>query len=176
MLGIVAGVVGAIEPPIFYGIRDLFRALKVPNHVKPALGGLLMGLVALVAPETLSTGYGWIQKVITGGHIGWSLIFLALLKILAMSFTISSGGCGGVLGPNVYIGGMLGAWLAYAGSQVFPDAGLNTAAFTFVGMAAVFAGVARVPVATLIMVAEMTGGYGLIVPSMLATSPPASRL
>src|SRR5262249_40649919 len=59
-LGIVAGIVGAIEPPIFYGIRDLFRGLKVPNHIKPAIGGLLMGLLALVVPETISTGYGWV--------------------------------------------------------------------------------------------------------------------
>jgi CIC family chloride channel protein len=169
-LGVAAGVVGAIEPPIFYGIRDLFRSLKIPNHVKPAIGGLLMGLLALVVPETISTGYGWVQKAMTGNYIGWSLIFLALAKILAMSLTISSGGSGGVFGPNVYIGGMVGAWVAFAMDRLIPGAGLSPAAFAVVGMAAVFAGTARVPIATLIMVAEMTGGYGLIVPSMLATT------
>jgi len=168
-LGILAGVVGAIEPPIFYGIRDLFRSLKIPNHVKPAIGGLLLGLLALIFPEVISTGYGWIQKAMTGNYIGWSLIVLALVKIIAMSLTISSGGSGGVFGPNVYIGGMLGAWVAYAADQILPGVGLNTSAFAVVGMAAVFAGTARVPIATLVMVAEMTGGYGLIVPSMLAT-------
>ncbi len=170
ILGVVAGIVGAIEAPIFYGIRDLFRALKIPNHVKPAIGGLLMGLLALVVPETISTGYGWVQKAMTGDYIGWSLIFLALAKILAMSLTISSGGSGGVFGPNVYIGGMVGAWVAFVADHFIPGAGFNTAAFAVVGMAAVFAGTARVPIATLIMVAEMTGGYGLIVPSMLATT------
>jgi CIC family chloride channel protein len=169
-LGLVAGIVGAIEPPIFYGIRDLFRSLKIPNHVKPAIGGLLMGLLAVIVPETISTGYGWVQKSMTGGYIGWSLIFLALAKILAMSLTISSGGSGGVFGPNVYIGGMVGAWVAFAMDQLIPGAALSPAAFAVVGMAAVFAGTARVPIATLIMVAEMTGGYGLIVPSMLATT------
>jgi len=170
ILGIVAGIVGAIEPPIFYGIRDLFRGLKVPNHIKPAIGGLLMGLLALVVPETISTGYGWVQKAMTGDYIGWSLIFLALAKILAMSLTISSGGSGGVFGPNVYIGGMVGAWVAFVMDQFIPGADFSPAAFAVVGMAAVFAGTARVPIATLIMVAEMTGGYGLIVPSMLATT------
>lgn len=170
MLGVVAGIVGAIEAPIFYGIRDLFRALKIPNHVKPAIGGLLMGLLALGVPETISTGYGWVQKAMTGDYIGWSLIFLALAKILAMSLTISSGGSGGVFGPNVYIGGMVGAWVAFVADHFIPGADFNTAAFAVVGMAAVFAGTARVPIATLIMVAEMTGGYGLIVPSMLATT------
>ena len=169
-LGVVAGVVGAIEPPIFYGIRDLFRSLRIPNHVKPAIGGLLMGLLALIVPETISTGYGWVQKAMTGDYIGWSLIFLALAKILAMSLTIASGGSGGVFGPNVYIGGMVGAWVAFAMDRLIPGAGLSPAAFAVVGMAAVFAGTARVPIATLIMVAEMTGGYGLIVPSMLATT------
>jgi len=168
-LGCLAGVVGAIEPPIFYGIRDLFRSLKIPNHVKPAIGGLLLGLLALIFPEVISTGYGWIQKAMTGNYIGWSLIVLALIKIVAMSLTISSGGSGGVFGPNVYIGGMLGAWVAYAADQIIPGIGLNTSAFAVVGMAAVFAGTARVPIATLVMVAEMTGSYGLIVPSMLAT-------
>jgi CIC family chloride channel protein len=169
-LGIIAGVVGAIEPPIFYGIRDFFRSLKIPNHVKPAIGGFLLGLLALVVPEAISTGYGWIQKAMTGNYVGWSLILLALVKILAMSLTISSGGSGGVFGPNVYIGGMLGAWVAYVADQLFPDMALNPAAFAVVGMAAVFAGTARVPIATLVMVAEMTGGYGLIVPSMLTTT------
>ena len=168
-LGVVAGVIGAIEPPIFYGIRDLFRALKIPNHIKPAIGGFLMGLLALWLPETISTGYGWVQKAMTGDYIGWSLILLALAKIVAMSLTISSGGSGGVFGPNVYIGGMVGAWVAFVADRLIPGAGFSSAAFAVVGMAAVFAGTARVPIATLIMVAEMTGGYGLIVPSMFAT-------
>lgn len=169
ILGVVAGVIGAIEPPIFYGIRDLFRAVRIPNHIKPAIGGLLMGLIAVFVPETISTGYGWVQKAMTGDYIGWSLILLALAKIVAMSLTISSGGSGGVFGPNVYIGGMVGAWVAFVADRFIPGAGFNPAAFAVVGMAAVFAGTARVPIATLIMVAEMTGGYGLIVPSMFAT-------
>ncbi len=170
VLGIVAGIIGAVEPPVFYGIRDLFRSLKIPNHIKPAIGGLLMGLLAIFVPEVLSTGYGWVQKAMTGNYVGWSLILLALAKILAMSLTISSGGSGGVFGPNVYAGGMLGAWVAFVTDHFIPGANLNPAAFAVVGMAAVFAGTARVPIATLIMVAEMTGGYGLIVPSMLATT------
>jgi CIC family chloride channel protein len=170
VLGVVAGVVGAIEPPVFYGIRDLFRSIKIPNHVKPAIGGLLLGLLALMVPEILSTGYGWVQKAMTGDYIGWSLIFLALAKILAMSLTISSGGSGGVFGPNVYIGGMVGTWVAYVADKFIPGAALSPPAFAIVGMAAVFAGTARVPIATLVMVSEMTGGYGLIVPSMLATT------
>jgi len=169
-LGIIAGIIGAIEPTIFYGTRDLFKRLRIPNRYKPALGGLLMGLLALVVPQTLGSGYGWVQKAMTGGYVGWALIFFALAKIVAMSLTISSGGSGGVFGPNVYIGGMVGAWVAFVLDQMIPGAGLSPSAFAVVGMAAVFAGTARVPIATLVMVSEMTGGYGLIVPAMLATA------
>jgi CIC family chloride channel protein len=170
ILGVTAGIVGALEPGIFYGIRDLFRKIRLPNHIKPAIGGLLMGLVALAFPQVTSTGYGWVQMAMTGGYIGHLLILLVFAKILAMSLTISSGGSGGVFGPNVYIGAMLGGWVAFIMDQWFPAAHFSPAAFAVVGMGAVFAGTARVPLATLIMVAEMTGGYGLIVPAMLASA------
>ena len=170
ILGIAAGIVGAVEPSIFYGIRDLFRRIPLPNHVKPALGGLLMGLLAMAFPQTTSTGYGWVQMAMTSGYVGHILIALVFVKILAMSLTISSGGSGGVFGPNVYIGAMLGGWVAFVMDHWFPAAHFVPAAFAVVGMGAVFAGTARVPLATLIMVAEMTGGYGLIVPAMLASS------
>jgi chloride channel protein, CIC family len=106
----------------------------------------------------------------SSGYVGHILIVLVFVKILAMSCTISSGGSGGVFGPNVYIGAMLGAWVAFVMDQWFPAAHFSPAAFAVVGMGAVFAGTARVPLATLIMVAEMTGGYGLIVPAMLASA------
>lgn len=170
VLGVVAGLIGAIMPPIFYGIRDFFKRLRVMDHLKPAIGGFLMGMLALAVPQALSTGYGWVQMAMTSNYVGWSLIFLALAKILAMSLTISSGGSGGVFGPSVYIGGMVGAWVAFVVDRALPGAQLNPSAFAVVGMAAVFAGTARVPMATLVMVAEMTGGYGLIVPSMLAAA------
>jgi CIC family chloride channel protein len=169
-LGVAAGVVGALQPPVFYGVRDLFGRLRIPRHLKPALGGFGMGLVAMAFPETLATGFGWVQMALTGGYAGYTLFLLVCAKIVAMSLTISSGGSGGVFGPNVYIGGMLGGGVAYALNAWFPAAHFPPAAFVVVGMGAVFGGTARVPISTLIMVAEMTGGYGLIVPSMLATS------
>ena len=170
LLGIVAGVVGAIEPAVFYRTRDLFQRLRVPRHIKPAIGGFLMGLLGTLWPETLSTGYGWVQMTMTSGYVGHILLVLVFAKVLAMSLTISSGGSGGVFGPNVYIGAMLGGWIAFVMDQLFPGIHVLPSAFAVVGMGAVFAGTARVPLATLVMVAEMTGGYGLIVPAMLASS------
>ncbi len=169
-LGIAAGIVGAAEPPVFYGLRDFFQRMRLPRHLKPAVGGLGMGLLAMAFPQTLSTGFGWVQMALTGGFAGYTLLLLVCVKIVAMSLSVSSGGSGGVFGPNVYIGGMLGGGIAYTLNAWFPGAQFPPAAFVVVGMGAVFAGTARVPISTLIMVAEMTGGYGLIVPSMLASS------
>jgi chloride channel protein, CIC family len=170
ILGVAAGVVGAIQPTVFYGVRDAFARLKLPRHLKPAIGGLLMGLLAMAFPQTLATGFGWVQMALTGGYTGYVLLILVIAKILAMSLTVASGGSGGVFGPNVYIGGMLGGGIASVMNVWFPGSHFLPTAFVVVGMGAVFAGTARVPVSTLIMVVEMTGGYGLVVPSMLASA------
>jgi CIC family chloride channel protein len=170
LLGVLAGVVGAIEPSIFYGLRDAFKRLPLPLHLRPAVGGLLMGLLAVAFPPVLSTGFGWVQMALTNNFVGHYLVLLVFAKILAMSLTISSGGSGGVFGPNVYIGGLLGGWTAHVVYGWLPAAAVYPAAYVVVGMGAVFGGTARVPLSTLIMVVEMTGGYGLVVPAMLATS------
>jgi len=161
VLGLAAGMLGAILPTVFYRTRDAFRALKIRPQLKPALGGLLTGLIALAVPQVIGGGYGWVQAAIDGQLSLWLLLLLIVAKPLALSFTVASGGSGGVFAPTLYIGAMLGGLLA----QV---AHLPMAPFVIVGMAAVFAGAARVPVATLMMVTEMTGGYKLLVPAALA--------
>ena len=160
-LGIVAGLVGVLLPEIFYRVRDMFQAIHIPPHVKPAIGGLGVGLLGLVLPQVLGGGYGWIQEAIDGRLALTLLAVLMFAKILALALTISSGGSGGVFAPGLFIGAMLGGVAAKIFHQ--PDA-----AFVIVGMAAVFAGAARVPIATLLMVTEMTGGYQLLVPAALA--------
>jgi chloride channel protein, CIC family len=161
LLGIASGVVATILPEVFYRIRDAFLALRIPPWIKPAIGGLLLGGMALVLPQVLGGGYGWIQEAIDG-QLAFRLLFVLLAaKMLAMAFTVSSGGSGGVFAPSLFIGSMLGGLLAAAAHQ--PAAGL-----VVVGMAAVFSGAARVPIAALLMVAEMTGGYQLLVPAALA--------
>jgi len=168
VLGIFTGVVGAALPSIFYYAKEFFDGLKIPRMLKPALGGLLLGILAMFLPQLLGGGYGWMQMAIDGKLGMGLLLLLALGKIVALSLTISSGGSGGVFAPSLYSGAMLGAFIATAANQIVPGEHLNVAAFSVVGMAAFFAGAARVPIATLLMVSEMTGGYGLTVPLMLA--------
>lgn len=161
VLGITSGFIAIILPFVFYGVRDLFHKISVPPHLKPAIGGFGLGLIALFLPQVLAGGYGWIQEAING-NLGATLLLLLLFsKILAFSLTVSSGGSGGVFAPSLFVGAMLGGFL----SKIFHQ---PSDAFVIVGMTAVFGGAARVPVATLLMVPEMTGGYQLLVPASLA--------
>jgi CIC family chloride channel protein len=163
VLGGVAGLVATLLPMAFYRIRDAFHAIPIPPHVKPAIGGLGVGLLALALPQVVGGGYGWIQEAIDGRLVTGLMLALIFGKILALSLTISSGGSGGVFAPSLFVGAMLGGFLA----QLFHQ---PPAAFVVVGMAAVFAGAARVPIATLLMVMEMTGGFEMLVPAALAVT------
>lgn len=170
----------------FYGVHALFAKLKLPRVLKPALGGLLTGAIALAiyfafkgsGAETqkdglsvLSYGYGFLQKVI---HPEGATLSIALLlvvgfgKILTTSLTISSGGSGGVFGPSMVIGGCLGAVVGLTMHKLMPgivDAD-RVVVFTILGMAAFFSATANTPVSTLIMVSELTGSYSLLMPAM----------
>ena len=161
LLGIASGIVGTILPNVFYYTRDLFKKIPIKDHFKPAIGGLGVGLIALALPQVLGGGYGWIQKAINGQLAVSLLLILLFAKMIAFSFTVSSGGSGGVFAPALFVGAMLGGLFAEIVHQ-------PPAAFAVVGMAAVFGSSARVPIATLLMVTEMTGGYSLLVPAALA--------
>ncbi len=162
-LGLAGGIIAVLIPVIFYHTRDLFHQLPVPPHIKPAIGGLLVGLMALVLPEILSGGYGWIQLAMNGDMALDLMFVLIFAKMIAMSLTVGSGGSGGVFAPSLFVGAMLGGVLA----EVFDQ---SSAAFVLVGMAAVFSGAGRVPIATLFMVTEMTGGYHLLAPAALVVT------
>lgn len=171
LLGLVCGLVGFIYPKIFYGIRDrVFHRLPIPRWLKPAVGALALGALSIGYPPVLGMGYGYVQQAIDGQFtIGFLLLF-PFLKILATSLTISSGGSGGVFGPSLVIGGGLGAAFGRIMAQVAPGLAPPQAACIMVGMGGFFAGVAKVPFASVIMVMEMTGSYGLLVPSLLTAA------
>lgn len=170
VFALICAVVGYIYTLTFYGLRDrLFHKLPVPRFVKPAIGGLMVGVIALELPHVMSGGYGWIQEAIDG-DMGWTwrmMLLLCLGKILATSCTISSGGSGGVFAPSLFIGAMLGGAFGQACQTMFPDMITRPEAFVLVGMGGFFAGVARVPLTAMLMVCEMSGNYGLLVPLML---------
>jgi CIC family chloride channel protein len=171
VLGIVLAVVGVIYVKVFYGMRDhIFKPMPIPTWTKPAVGGLLLAIIALAVPQVMGGGYGWLQLTLDNELPLKILILLLPAKILATSFTISSGGSGGVFAPSLVIGGVTGAVFADLVQRVAPQLAPQSAACVLVGMGGFFAGVAKVPIASLIMVAEMSGNYGLLVPMMLVSS------
>lgn len=174
ILGILCAVTAILFVVIFYGLRDkIFKPLKIKPHFKPAIGGLLVGIIAIIFPEVLGTGYGWTQIAINGDIVKMSILLmmvLVLAKILATSFTISSGGSGGVFAPSLVIGAMVGGAFGQIMELVFPTIITQPGSYALVGMGALLAGVAKVPIAAIVMVSEMAGNQNLLAPMMVAST------
>jgi CIC family chloride channel protein len=154
----------------FYTVHRFAKALKVPNHIKPALGGLCAGVIGFFLPQTLAFGYGFAQMALDNQLPTLLLLGLALGKILTTSFSIGSGGSGGVFGPSVVIGGALGGAVGRIFHTIMPGIVTQPGAFVVVGMAGFFAGVSNAPISTIIFVSEMTNSYHLLLPSLLVCS------
>ncbi len=169
IFGVVCAAVGYVYIKVFYDLaRDrFFRRLKFTKALKPALGGLMIGTIALFTPQVMDGGYGWIQAAMEGKIFWGVMLLLAFMKIAATSCTISSGGSGGVFGPSVFMGAMLGGAFGFLGHQLAPGWVIHPSAFVVVGIGAFFAGVARVPVSSILMACEMCASYTLLVPLML---------
>jgi len=170
ILGVICAPLGFMYTRIFYGMRDrVFRKIPIKKHVIPAIGGLGVGAIGLVMPEVMGGGYATIQAAILGqlslGLMGGAIF----LKMLTTSLTISSGGSGGVFGPTLFIGGMIGGVFGQVSHVLAPDIVTHPASFVLVGMASFFAGVANAPMGAMMMVCEMTGSYGLLAPLMLVS-------
>jgi CIC family chloride channel protein len=170
VLGLVCVPVGWLYSRSLYGLRDrFFRRLPIKRHFIPAVGGLLVGCLGLLTPKVLSGGYGAIQSALLGELPIGLMASLALLKVFATSFTIGSGGSGGVFGPALFVGAMLGGVIGQLGNQYFPGLVQHSGEFALVGMGGFFAGVAKAPIGALLMVSEMTHSYGLVVPLMFVS-------
>ena len=177
-MAIVLVIAGVLYIKTFYGIHALFKRLPIVPHVRPMIGAVLAGLVGLGmffgfgenqdALAVLGSGYGTLQKTMAGTvEVAVPLLVaVALVKILTTSLTISSGGSGGVFGPSMVIGGCLGSALGQVFHVWWPELVRQPQAFAIVGMAGFFSGCARAPLSTVLMVSEMTGGYGLLLPTL----------
>lgn len=171
LLGIVCAAIGILYVTFFYGARDhFFRKIKITRYYVPMIGGLMLGGLALLQPGILSGGYGLIEIALNDRLDVGLMVILVFAKIIATSLTISSGGSGGVFGPSLFIGCMVGASFGYIFDGYFPDWISDPRSFSLVGMVAFFSGIAKVPIASLLMVAEMSQSYQLLVPMMLVSS------
>ena len=171
VLALVLVATGVFYIKTFYGTIHLFESLKkIPNHIKPAIGGLLTGIIGFFLPQTLAFGYGFAQKAINNELAIPFLLFLALGKVLTTSFSIGSGGSGGVFGPSVVIGGAMGGVVGKIFHAIMPTVVTQPGAFVVVGMAGFFTAVSNTPISTIIFVSEMTNSYHLLLPSLLVCS------
>ena len=173
LVGVLAGGIGLLYSKSFYGAARLASRLPFPRQFRPALGGLATGLVALWLPETLGTGYGWVQKGLGPGldHLSLAVVIaLPFARIAATSFSVGTGGSGGVFGPGMVIGAFTGLAVWRLVEPLAPGAGHSPAPFVVVGMMATFGGISRAPIAVMLMVAEMTGSVSLLGPAMVAVA------
>ncbi|UCD33016.1 MAG: chloride channel protein [Desulfobacterales bacterium] len=170
VLALVLVATGILYIKSFYGVIRIASSINIPNHFKPAIGGLFTGAIGFYLPQTLSFGYGFVQKAIQNELAVPFLLLLALGKIFTTSFSIGSGGSGGVFGPSVVIGGAMGGVVGKVFHQIMPGVVIEPGAFVVVGMAGFFTAVSNTPISTIIFVSEMTNSYHLLLPSLLVCS------
>lgn len=170
VLALVVAGAGVFFIKVFHGTARLFRWLNIPNYLKPAMGGVLTGIIGFFLPHTLAFGYGYAQKVLTEAVAVPFLLSLAIGKMFTTSFSIGSGGSGGLFGPSIVIGAALGGVVGQLFHQVLPGVVGSPGAFVVVGMAGFFAAVSNTPISTIIFVSEMTNSYHLLLPSLLVCS------
>jgi CIC family chloride channel protein len=169
LLGILAGLVALLFVRTLYWFEDISDAWRFPEYVKPAVGGLLVGVLGFYLPQVFGVGYEAMEDALLGKMLLGTMGLLILAKVLATSLTIGSGGSGGVFAPSLFIGAMLGGAFGTLAHQTLPGITAAPGAYALVGMAAVFAGAAHAPITAVIILFEMTNDYRIILPLMLAT-------
>lgn len=152
---------------VLYKSEDVFDTIKMPEYLKPAFGGLFIGIIGLYFPQVFGVGYDSIEGAIYNKMALWVIIALVFLKIIATSITLGSGGSGGIFAPALFIGAMLGESFGHAATNLIPSFVIPPGAFALVGMAAVFAGAAQAPISAIILLFEMTGNYQILPPLMV---------
>jgi len=169
ILGVACAIVALIYTKSIYFFEDLFDAIKViPEWLKPMIGGLILGSIALFLPQILGVGYESIEKALMDEFPLIILFLLLFFKIIATSITIGAGGSGGVFAPALFVGAMFGGLMGKIFQMLTPGLVINPAAYAVVGMGALFAGTAQAPISAVIILFEMTNNYKLILPLMLA--------
>ncbi len=178
ILAIVLVLVAVLFIKTFYSLHHWFKVSLLPPWTRPVLGAAAAGLIGLAlywyrqgdirALGVLGTSYGFLQVALTDpASLGFKLLAaVAIFKIFTTSMTIGSGGSGGIFGPSMVIGGCTGAAVGIAMHNLFPQWVPQPQIFAIVGMAGFFAGAAHAPISTIILVSELTGDYGLLVPTM----------
>ncbi|PIE02552.1 MAG: chloride channel protein [Acidobacteria bacterium] len=167
LVALIVGLGSRVFVSAFYKSESFFEKLSLAPWLKPALGGLAVGIIGIAVPESLSESYGVLQKAHLNEISFHMLIVFILAKMATTSLTIGSGGSGGVFGPSIVIGGLMGGLVGLMVNAFTP---VSQSAYVIVGMAGFFSAAANTPISTIFMVSEMTGNYELLVPTMWVSS------
>jgi len=170
---VVLGIVGGLSSVGFVKLLLWMRArfAKLPRAslwIQPVAGGLTVGIFGFFVPQVLGVGYDQIERVLNGDVVLKVVIMLAVLKIICTSVAYASGNAGGIFGPSLFIGSMVGASVGAVAHLLFPASTAGPGAYALVGMGAAFAGIIRTPLTSVIMIFEVTRDYTIIVPLMIA--------
>lgn len=168
ILGIISGLVSFVFIKVLYFFEDFFDyRFKIPDNFKPAIGGLVIGLIALYLPHIMGTGYDTISFALYGDMIWYLALALVFVKMFATSITLGSGGSGGIFAPSLFIGAALGSFSGSVINIYFPDISASPGAYALVAMGGLLAGTTRAPLTAIIMVFELTKDYNIILPLMI---------
>jgi CIC family chloride channel protein len=169
VLGIVGGLGSVAFVKMLLWLRARFARLPSASlWIQPVAGGLTAGLFGFFVPQVLGVGYDHVERVLNGDVVLKAVIILAVLKIIATSVAYASGNAGGILGPTLFIGSMVGASVGVVAHQLFPESTAGPGAYALVGMGTAFAGVIRMPLTSVIMIFEVTRDYTIIVPLLIS--------
>jgi CIC family chloride channel protein len=168
MLGVLSAFVALGFITILYKTEDLFELLPIPELLKPVCGGLIIGGIGITYPHIFGVGYDTISLALTGKMVGYFLLFLVVLKVLATSITIGSGGSGGIFAPSLFLGACLGGFVGTIVHAVAPTLTASPGAYALVGMGAVASGAMHAPITSILIIFELTNDYRIILPLMIA--------
>jgi len=169
VLGVVGGVVSVAFTKLLLGMRARFlRFSQKTVWFQPLAGGLLVGLMGWFVPQVLGVGYGFVGDALNGNMAFKMMLLLVVLKLFAVTTSYASGNAGGIFGPSLFIGAMVGGTVGTVAHHLFPAYTATPGAYALVGMGAVFAGIVRAPMTSVLMIFEMTQDYAVIVPLMIA--------
>ena len=169
VLGVVGGFVSAAFVKLLLWQRKRFLAMPKSNEWwQPAVGGLTVGILGWFFPDVLGVGYGVVGQALNGEIVVRTMALLVMLKLVATATCYASGNAGGIFGPSLFIGGMMGGAVGGVAHLLLPDYTGSVGAYALVGMGAAFAGIIRTPLTSVIMIFEITRDYSIIVPLMIS--------
>jgi CIC family chloride channel protein len=168
-LGVAGGFLSAAFTRLLLWLREGFLAApRKTLWLQPVAGGLVVGLMGWFVPQTLGVGYAHVGEALNG-NMAWKLMaMLLVLKLVSVAVSYASGNAGGIFGPSLFLGAMLGGVVGTVGNHFFPGQVATSGAYALVGMSAAFAGIVRAPMTSVVMIFELTRDYAVIVPLMIS--------